>query len=143
MTGRLARLCRAGAGVFCAVAHAISTPIAEAQTLASGRSFEAPFARLFAGLIVCTLVAFVAALLLKRRLSAGNGLSLFSKASVSDTSRRIAVLETRRLSPHADVCRFTSAGREYLVIVAAGVTTLLRDSEIERPAEDAPPEASA
>lgn len=128
----------ASAACFLTVA-AIAAPGADAQSLASGQSFEAPLLRLFAGFIVCSLVALVAALLLKRHMSAGKGLPLLQSALGGGDGRRIAVLETRRLSAHADVCRFTSAGREYLVVVAAGAALVLRDSEIETPGQAAPP----
>lgn len=110
-----------------------------AQTLGSGKSFDLPLGRIIAGLIICSLVALVAALLM-RRYFGGRIPSLellLRSAPMREAGRRVSVLETRRLSPHADICRFASAGREYLVLLSPNGATLLRESEVE-PAPGAP-----
>lgn len=112
---------------------ALAEQPAVAQTLGTGKSFDLPLIRIIAGLIICSLVALVAALLL-RRYAGGRIPSLAwlrAGAPSPDVSRRIAVLETRRLSPHADACRFVSADREYLVLLTPTGATLLRESEAQ------------
>jgi hypothetical protein len=43
--------------------------------------------------------------------------------------RKLRVLETHRLSPHADVCLFAHEGREYLVVLSAAGANVLRERE--------------
>lgn len=94
---------------------------------------ELPFARLALGLILCSIVALLAALAL-RRFMRGGGPRLAGLAGIlRDPGRQVSVLETHQLSPHADVCRLASGDKEYLVIVSPGAATVL-DSKPSAPA---------
>jgi hypothetical protein len=105
---------------------------AYAQTIGDGESIEIPFVRIFAGLILAVLIALGAALVLKRQ---GGGRldfkSLMSRQLSGRAPRRIRIHETHRLSPHADLCRFSAANKEYLVIVSPNSTHVLSVSEEE------------
>ncbi len=120
-----ARLCLAlPLGLFIAPAQ-----VASAQELGGARSIDIPIAQIFAGLILCSLAAFAIALLMKRR--SGRPLPSFRAmlrvGATQSTRDSIMVLETRRVSPHADACRFTSGGREYLVVITANSCTVVSD----------------
>ena len=99
---------------------------AYAQTLGGGGDLEIPFVRIAAALVVGILIAIGAALLLKQRLSGGFKLSgLLGSQPSGRPGRQIKVHETHRLSPHADLCRFSVLNRQYLVIVSAHGTNVL------------------
>lgn len=119
-------------------AAALLAPAAWSQQLGGGRAVDVPIVQILAGLLLCTLAAFGFALFLKRR--SGANRPVFRNLLVRATSRggrdTISVLESRRLSPHADACRFTSGDREYLVVVTASSCTVLSNEPIS-PAPDA------
>ncbi|HEV7690401.1 MAG TPA: hypothetical protein VGO52_06250 [Hyphomonadaceae bacterium] len=124
------------------LAVALAGPV-DAQTLGGGGDLEIPFLRIAAALIVGILIAIGAALLLKRHLGAGIKLpSLFSLQATGRASRQIKVQETHRLSPHADLCRFSVSSREYLVIVSAHGTEVLNVSEGDDSGKAQPPAAA-
>jgi hypothetical protein len=122
-------------GLTLAVCAAAAPSLAFAQRLGGAPEFETPWLRLIVGLLLCTLVAALAAVVIRRFMHAGspvNGRFLFLGAA----PRRLRVIETHRLSAHADVCMFTCEGREYLVVVSAAGATVLRDEA--RPNETSP-----
>lgn len=116
-----------------------STP-AFAQTLGQGAAPVISWWRIAAALILCLLLAVVAALALHARMSGklpslkGIKLTLpamrgapiarlFSPAG----ERRLKAVETIRVSPYADVCLFTCDGETYLVAATPqGVTVIER-----------------
>jgi len=123
---------RALAGVLSAALWPLT---AQAQTLGGGSNFELPILRLVLGLLLCVIVAIVAALLLKRFMHAGAAPRLGKWSDlVRAPQRRIKVLETYRLSPHGDVCVFTCERRQYLIVLSPAGATIIRDA-----AEDAAP----
>ena len=130
MSALTRRLCGAGA----ALAAASSPTIAAAQSLAHGHPIELPLIRLVGGLLLCTLIAVVAALLLKRFV-AGGGVFAFGKAGGAGWLKTglVRVLETHRISPHADLCRLVCGQTEYLVVVSPGGATVLREAKAEEP----------
>ncbi|MET0183800.1 MAG: hypothetical protein ABW199_13045 [Caulobacterales bacterium] len=121
-------------GVLCSAADAAPVQSGAGQ-LGSAPPLDVPIARIFAGLLISALVAFIAVLVLKRR-TGGAPLSFRLPNFKTDTGDRIAILETRRLSPHADICRFTSAGKEYLVIVTTSGASLIRERDAPSPSSD-------
>ncbi len=86
---------------------------------------ELPFARLALGLILCSIVALLAAFALRRFMRSGVGRFGGLAGVLHKPARKILVLETHRLSPHADVCRLACGDQEYLVIVSPGAATVL------------------
>jgi len=120
-----------------AAAFMVSCQSAHAQQLGSGRAVEIPIVQILAGLVLCSLVAFGVVVMMranKGRLALPP-LPLLHQPKLRDPDR-IRVVETLRLSAHADVSRFTSGNREYLVITSAGGATIVRQTELE---PDAPP----
>jgi hypothetical protein len=104
-----------------------------AQKLGTARPVEAPVAQLAAGLILCALAAFAIIALMKKRRTGGAAsiLSLLRWRTLPRLpANGITVLETRRLSVHADLCRFIAGNREYLVIISSGSTTVLQDEAV-------------
>ena len=92
-----------------------------AQASTSG-DVSAPFLNLALGLAVCTALALAAALLIRRYLL---GKSVRNWLLPGPPAERVAILESRRISAHADVCRIASTDAEYLVLVGPGVATVL------------------
>lgn len=106
---------------------------ASAQTLGGGSDFELPLLRLGLGLALCTIVAFAAALAL-RRFMAGGGLAQLKGLGLTHAPQRhVRVLESHRLSPHADICVFSCRDRTYTVIVSAAGATIVRDEAAPAP----------
>lgn len=117
----------------------LSPGLALAQTLSGGASFEPPLVRLVLGLILCSLLAIVAALALKRVLrgaTPAKGAKLVRLLGV--TPARIEVLESRRIGPQSDVCMLACDGREYLLVVSSAGATLLREQQQAKTIEPAP-----
>lgn len=105
-----------------------------ARSIGGGESLDVPLLRIVLGLIICVIVAFGAALLLRHRFgnekpSLLNQILRQTQAGAkSDASRRIVVLESRRISAHADVCRFSASDREYLVLVSPSSSVVLHQT---------------
>jgi hypothetical protein len=112
---------------------------AEAQRLGGGGGDpELSLARILAALAVCLATAVAAALLVRRRRPNG-GLPLPRPGWLSRAvagARRIEVVETRRLSPFADVCLVRCDGAEYLLLCGPAGQSVLRRPDAAR----SPPE---
>jgi hypothetical protein len=105
--------------------------LAFAQRLGGAAAFEPPLLRLVLGLVLCTLVAIVAALAIRRFLRPGGPNGASGRVSLlRSPSARLRVIESHRISPHADVCMFVCDNREYLVVVSPSATSVLRDEAI-------------
>ena len=107
--------------------------IASAPALASGRlgggeELGVSLGRIVGALLVCLLVAGLAVLVLRQRAGKGD-LHLFA-AALKARPRALDVVETRRLSQHADICLIRHAGREYLLLLMAGSARILSDSSV-------------
>ena len=75
--------------------------------------------RIAAAVTVCALAALAIALAMRR--------FHFAKSTVGGRPKRnaISVLETKRLGLHADVCRLSCDGREYVVVVGSAGATII------------------
>lgn len=97
--------------------------------LGGGGALNISLTRIVLALVLCSMVAFLAALLIKKN---GGKLDLKSfRAMVirsPATARRIEVIETRRVSQYADVCLLRCDGQEYLILCAANQQTVLREA---------------
>lgn len=107
------------------VLAAASSP-ALARPLTGGAAPNISALRVVLALILCLAAAFAVILLLRKRL----GTSMpagpdggFSALLRQD--RRIAVLEARRLSAHADICLVRCDGTEYLLLCGPAGTEVL------------------
>jgi hypothetical protein len=109
---------------------AAATPaLAQAGRLGGGGSnVDVSLTRIITALILCLMLAALAALLLKRgggKIDVPALRGLFARMPV--TVRRIEVIETRRVSQYADVCLLRCDGRDYLILCAQAQQTVLRD----------------
>lgn len=100
--------------------------LAEAAPLGGGHSPDINLIRIGLSLVLCLVIAAFAILMLRRKSAALPWLALARPAD----AQAITVKETRRISVHAEVCRFECGGQEYLVIVTSQGATLLRERQI-------------
>ena len=107
----------AATGVLAAPAHSW------AQQLGGGGQVEISWVRLILALVVCLGAAGLAIWLLRQR-STGSGLTQQLRGRFG-ASARIETIETRRISPHADLCLVRCDGVEYLLVCTAGNAELL------------------
>lgn len=108
---------------------AAAPAIARAGRLGGGSGgVDVSLTRIVTALILCLMLAALAALLLKHRggrfdLGALRGFV----GQMPGTARRIDVIETRRISQYADVCLLRCDGRDYLILCAEHQQTVLRE----------------
>jgi hypothetical protein len=86
--------------------------------LGGGAALDISLTRIVVALLVCLTLAALAALLLRR---SGGRIVLPLRAD-----RRIAVIESRRISPHADLCLLRCDGHDYLILSSAAGQQVLR-----------------
>lgn len=94
--------------------------------LGSGGALEVSLGRIIASLVICLMVAVLAILLIRQRGGRGDLAALFAR--LQPQARAIEVVETRRLSPHADICLVRHDGRDYLLVLQQGSLAVLRDT---------------
>jgi hypothetical protein len=127
---RMGRAVRAASFVL-AMAAALAPAFARAQALSPERALDLHLGRLIVGLVICVALAIAAAVLLKRASTTRVGVrGPFRLWPPGAAGVGVNVLETRRISIHADVCRLSYAGREYVVIVSPGGATLLTEGAL-------------
>lgn len=116
--------------IACAVAllFAASPAMADAGRLGGGGALNISLTRIVLALILCLMLAAIAALLIKR--SGGRvDLTALRRLMVKlPVQRRIEVIETRRVSQYADVCLIRCDGQEYLILCAGQQQTVLRET---------------
>jgi flagellar biogenesis protein FliO len=105
---------------------------AAAPGLGGGEALGVSLGRVVTALIICLMIAVLAALLIRQRAGKGDLPALMARLNTA--SREIQVVETRRLSPHADICIVRHDDREYLLLLQSGHGSVLR----ERPAPAVP-----
>jgi hypothetical protein len=109
----------------------ILTPISTlAGDLTTGTPFQIPFGRIAAGLVLCILIIFAVALLLRATWMNGSAgplaslkLGLGKKPSLIRGDFR--VLETRRLTPTSDICRLEINDETLVLVVSQGAILVL------------------
>ncbi len=87
--------------------------------LGGGAALDVSLTRIVMALLICLTLAGLAAVLVKR---GGGRLTLPNR-----TERRIAVIESRRISPHADLCLLRCDGQEYVILSSATGQQVLRE----------------
>jgi len=122
----------AGAALLLAAAPAL----AAGGRLGGGQPLEVSLGRIVSALVICIIIALLAILLIRQRSGKLDLHAFFGR--LQTRPRAIEVVETRRLSPHADLCVVRHSGREYLLLLLAGNARILS----EAPAAG-PPEAEA
>jgi hypothetical protein len=90
---------------------------ANAVRLGGGEDLHVSLWRIIAALLIAIVLVVLAALLIRQRAGKLDLATLVGRVRVRP--RGIDVVETRRLSPHADACLLRYRGREYLLLVGA------------------------
>jgi len=93
--------------------------------LGGGQPLEISLARIVAALLFSLIVAAFAILLIRQRGGKLNLSRLFGRWEAR--RRAIHVVETRRLSPHADICLVRHGDSEYLLLLMAGDARVLSE----------------
>jgi hypothetical protein len=94
-----------------------------AQQLGGGGSVQIPWVRIALVLIMCLAVLGIA-LVVMRRKSLPAGLADKLRKGLG-ANGRIRAIESRRISPHADLCLVCCDDIEYLLVCTAGSVELL------------------
>lgn len=112
---------------------------AHAQTahLGGGEPLNLSLTRIVAALILCLMVAALAALLLKRGGGRVDLARVRALVSALPAKRRIEPIETRRISQYADLCLVRCDGQEYLILSSQQQQLVLRSPDTPAPAETA------
>lgn len=128
---------RAIAWAFVAAAVGVdSVARASAGRLGGGEPPDVSIARIVSALVICVIIAILAALLIRQR--GGRIAARRLLGGVEFGSRAIKVMETRRLSQHADACLIRYDGREYLLLLQAGNAQVLSGKPLPTPLEIEP-----
>ena len=91
--------------------------------LGGGEDLSISLWRVLAAILVCTMIALLAALVVRAR-GGGAKIGLLVRR-LPLRPRTIGVVETRRLSPHADISVVQHRGQEYLLLLQAGHAQVL------------------
>ena len=118
------------------LAPAMSSPaLAQTAHLGGGGELNLSLTRIVSALILCVMVAALAALALKR----GGGRVDLSRMrgllSTLPAKRRIEPIETRRISQYADLCLVRCDGQEYLILSSQQQQLVLKSPEAAPSAE--------
>lgn len=128
-------MARLSAAFACCVMFLLSTAPVFAQPgrLGGGGALNLSLTRIVMSLILCLMLAALAAFALKRsggRFDLKRMGGLIAKLPVQ---RRVEVVETRRASQYADICLIRCDGREYLVLSSQQQHLVLRETECPAP----------
>jgi hypothetical protein len=129
VSSRLARC----AGALLLLCTALPAAAASGRLGGGGGDVSVSIWRILAALVICAAVAFAAVLVIRRQ---GLGGARRLLASVPRRVRQIEVVETRRLSPHADISLVRQDGQEYLLLLFAGGSRVLRAGPRDLPADE-------
>lgn len=99
-----------------------------------GGGVDIPVGRILISLVACLMIAALAILLLRQKGGKDFRLTL---GRLSARRGAIDVIEARRLSLHGDVCLVRHDGREYLLLVQAGDSRVLRERDVPASADGA------
>lgn len=120
----------------------LATPaLASPGRLGGGGAVDVSLTRIVMALVLGTMLAVLAALAIKR----GGGrfdMAVVRRLFVAlPAARRIHVIESRRVSQHADLCLVRCDGEEYLILSSAQQQQILRTGvSVDAPSEGAPGE---
>lgn len=107
--------------------------LAAPARLGGGSDLGVSLGRIVAALLICILVALLAILLIRQRAGKTDLRAIFSRFELRP--RAIEVVETRRLSPHADLCLVRHGGTDYLLLLMAGAVEVLNEAHTSPPEE--------
>lgn len=122
---------RLSTALACCLACLLSAPVALAHPgrLGGGGSLDLSLTRIVMSLVLCLMLAALAAFALKRSGERIDFKRMRGLIAALPAQRRIDVIETRRISQYADVCLLRCDGREYLVLCAQQQQLVLRETE--------------
>jgi hypothetical protein len=98
-----------------------------AGRLGGGEDLGISLWRIVWALLISITVAFLAILLIRQRSGKLDLPSFLARIQMRE--RAIEVVETRRLSPHADICLVRHGSREYLLLLMAGNARVLSERD--------------
>lgn len=110
----IVRIVQAGAASTTTIAPAFANPV----RLGGGEDLHVSLWRIVAALLIGIVLVVLAALLIRQRGGKVDFAAIFGRVRLRH--RDIHVVETRRLSPHADICLVRHRDREYLLLLGAG-----------------------
>jgi hypothetical protein len=110
-------------GIILLAISPIKPALASTHRLGGGGDIGVSLGRIVAALLICIIVAVLAALFLRQRAGHQDLARLFTRFDLR--TRAIEVVETRRLSPHADICLVRHDGKDYLLLLMAGAAQVL------------------
>lgn len=124
-------MARLSTAFACCLAYLLSAPLAFAQPgrLGGGGSLNLSLTRIVLSLLLCLMLAALAAFALKRNGGRIDLKRLGGLIATLPAQRRIEVVETRRASQYADICLVRCDGREYLVLSSQQHQLVLREAE--------------
>ncbi len=119
---------------FAAAALIAASPaLAGGARLGGGQPLEVSLGRIVSALVICIIIAVLAVLLIRQRSGKIDLRTFFGRFQVRP--RAVEVVETRRLSPNADICLVRHGGREYLLLLLAGDARILSEHALDARAE--------
>lgn len=114
----------------------IAMPAAAQGRLGGGGALDISLTRIIVALLLCTMIAVLVALSIKRGGGKIDVPNLRRWIGTLPIERRITVVESRRVSQHADVCLIRCDGQEYLILSSQQEQRILREG-VAPPAERA------
>jgi hypothetical protein len=108
----------------------VAPAAAQAQHLGGAASPDVSMTRVFLALLVCIVIACLAIVLIRYRLG-GKIPSFLPRLQAAGV--RIRLVESRRISPQAEVSLIECDGAQYLMLIAAGGTLLLAERPLVPP----------
>jgi hypothetical protein len=100
-----------------------------AAHLGGGGSIDIPIIRIIVAFLICIVIALLAILFVRQR--AGQGALPDWLRRVAPGKGQIEIVEVRRISLHADIGLLRHQDREYLVLLQAGSSTVLRERDVQ------------
>lgn len=116
---------------------AASPALAVGPRLGGGQPLEVSLGRIVSALVICIIVAVLAILLVRQRSGKIDLQAFFGRLHVRP--RAVEVVETRRLSPNADICVVRHREREYLLLLLAGDARILSEQALAGQAQGQTP----
>jgi hypothetical protein len=113
----------------CFATAAAGRAFASRGRLGGGEDLDVSLGRIVVALVISIIVAALAVLFIRQRTGRTDIRAVFSRFELRP--REIEVVETRRLSPHADICLVRHGGRQYLLLLMAGAAQLLSETSPE------------
>jgi hypothetical protein len=121
--------------ILVAIAGALAAEPASAAALGTATAPGIPWLRIVFAFAFCIGVAFAAVWLLRmhRQGKIAQSAAGWFQGRGERAERKIEVIETRRISTHADVCLLEWQGKSYLLLVGQSGVSLIDSNPPERP----------